>query len=122
MLIKYLLTLKERLQGDVWPLGYSNDDFTYVPTKRAVYEGGDVIVYTSSPGPPKPDTEDCIVETALALAERVGARRTKVSSDRPAGTVLQSPFWRLLPISVPVDALTESIFIIHAVNQIVCEY
>jgi len=79
VLAEYSLTLKDRLEGDVWPMGYTNGDFTYVPTARAAYEGGyeggGAITYTSYPGPLKPQLEDDIVGTALALAERVGVRQ-----------------------------------------------
>lgn len=79
VLVEYALVLKDCLAGDVWPVAYSNDGFTYVPTERAVYEGGyeggDAITYTSFPGPMKPDTEERVVANALALAERVGTDR-----------------------------------------------
>lgn len=79
VLVEYALKLKDRLAGDVWPVAYSNAGFTYVPTERAVYEGGyeggGAITYTSFPGPMKPDTEERVVANALALAERVGADR-----------------------------------------------
>lgn len=79
VLAEYSLRLKNALAGAVWPLGYSNGGFTYVPTKRALYEGGyeggDAIRYTAFPGPLEPSAEERIVETGIALAERVGARR-----------------------------------------------
>lgn len=79
VLVEYSLTLKDRLEGDVWPVAYSNEGFTYVPTRRALheggYEGGGAITYTDFPGPLESDTEDRVVGTALALAERVGADR-----------------------------------------------
>lgn len=79
VLVGYSLALKDRLDGAVWPVAYSNCGFTYVPTERAVYqggyEGGGAIKYTDFPGPMLPDTEERIVGKALALAERVGANR-----------------------------------------------
>jgi hypothetical protein len=79
VLAAYSLRFKDALAGDVWPLGYSDGGFTYVPTKRALYEGGyeggDAIRYSAFPGPLEPTAEERIVETGLALAERVGARR-----------------------------------------------
>ncbi|WP_276256419.1 neutral/alkaline non-lysosomal ceramidase N-terminal domain-containing protein [Halomontanus rarus] len=81
VLVEYSQRLEDRLEGNVWPLGYSNDGFTYVPTERATYEGGyeggDAIRLTPFPGPLPPETEDRIVGTALSLAERVGSRRVE---------------------------------------------
>lgn len=78
-LVEYSLALKNRLEGNVWPLAYSNAGFTYVPTERALreggYEGGDSIRYTAFPGPPKPDVEERVLGTALASAERAGTNR-----------------------------------------------
>jgi len=75
----YAHRIRDALEGDVWPMGYSNGDFTYLSTERALreggYEGGGAIKYTAFPGPLKPDVEDRVVGTALALAERVGADR-----------------------------------------------
>lgn len=80
VLVEYSLTLKDRLEGDVWPVAYSNASFTYVPTERAIreggYEGGGAITrLTEYPGPMKPDVKERVVGNALALAERVGADR-----------------------------------------------
>lgn len=79
VLTGYAHRIREGLEGDVWPMGYSNGDFTYLSTERALreggYEGGGAIRYTAYPGPLKPDVEDRVVGTALALAERVGADR-----------------------------------------------
>jgi neutral ceramidase len=76
----YAHRIRDALEGNVWPMGYSNGDFTYLSTDRALheggYEGGGAITYTAYPGPLKPGTEDRVVGTALALAERVGADRT----------------------------------------------
>lgn len=79
VLVEYSHALEDRLEGDVWPMGYSNDDFTYVPTERALYEGGyeggGAIRYTAYPGPPEHGLEDHILGTAVALAQSVGAGR-----------------------------------------------
>ena len=82
-LVEYSLSLKDRLKGDVWPLAYSNAGFTYVPTERVLreggYEGGGAVRYTTFPGPPEPNVEERVLGSALALAERVGARRSDQS-------------------------------------------
>lgn len=75
VLVGYSLRLKDELDGPVWIAGYSNDAFTYVPTERALAEGGyeadAVIRNTGLPGKWKPGLEDRIVEKARSLAARV---------------------------------------------------
>lgn len=77
VLVEYGLQLKEDLPGRVWVAGYTNDDFTYVPTARAVheggYEGGGVIRNTTFSGPLRPDVEERILRTARAAAKRVSS-------------------------------------------------
>lgn len=80
VLVEYALRLKERLPGPVWVAGYTNAEFTYVPTARAIheggYEGGEVIRRTAFSGPPRPDVEERILGGARAVANRVrGDRR-----------------------------------------------
>ena len=79
VLVDYSLRLKREIEGDVWVAGYSNLGYFYVPSARNIYEGGYesgwVRVYADRPFPPAPDNEDRIVETAVALAERVGSQR-----------------------------------------------
>ena len=80
VLADYSLSIKDRLEGDVWVAGYSNEGYLYVPARRHVYEGGYeagwVSLYWDYPMPPKPTVEDVVTGTVLSLAERVGARRT----------------------------------------------
>ncbi|WP_435361717.1 hypothetical protein [Haloarchaeobius sp. DFWS5] len=75
VLVEYSLRLTEELDGPVWVSGYSNDAFTYVPTKQAIYdggyEGGNVIRLTTAPGTWKPDIEDRIVSATRSLVARV---------------------------------------------------
>lgn len=71
----YSLRLKAELEGNVWVAGYSNNAFTYVPTRQALaeggYEGDRALANTTLPGLPKHDIEDHIVLKAKSLAERV---------------------------------------------------
>ena len=75
VLVEYGLQLKSELPGRVWVAGYSNDDFTYVPTARAIaeggYEGGEAIRNTTFPGPLRPDVEERILQTAAAVGRRL---------------------------------------------------
>jgi hypothetical protein len=72
---EYALQLKAEHDGPLWVAGYSNDGFTYVPTRRALAEGGyeadTVISITTLPGKWKPDTEDRILAKTSALIDRV---------------------------------------------------
>lgn len=75
VLVDYSLRLKDELDGPVWVGGYSNDAFTYVPTRQAIaeggYEGEAVVGNTTLPGKWKPDIEDRIVSHVHALVDRV---------------------------------------------------
>lgn len=77
VLVEYALRLKAAFPGRLWVAAYSNDDFTYVPTARASYEGGyeggGVIRNTTFPGPLRPDVEERIVGAAHAAARRVSS-------------------------------------------------
>lgn len=75
VLAGYSTRLKEELDGHVWVSGYSNNAFTYVPTRRAIaeggYEGERIIGHTTLPGKWEPDLEERIVEASHALVDRV---------------------------------------------------
>lgn len=75
VLVGYSLRLKDELEGPLWVAGYSNDAFTYVPTERALaeggYEGDRVIENTGLPGRWKPGLEDRIVRKSRSLVDRV---------------------------------------------------
>ena len=79
VLVDYSLAIKDALDGDVWVAGYSNEGYVYVPARRHLHEGGYesgwVYLYWDFPAPLKPSIEETVTETAVALAERVGARR-----------------------------------------------
>jgi len=79
VLAEYSFEIRDALEGDVWVAGYSNQGYLYVPARRHLYEGGYeggwVSLYWDYPTPPKPSIEDRVTETALSLAERVGATR-----------------------------------------------
>jgi hypothetical protein len=77
--VDYAREIKAALAGDAWVAGYSNQGYVYVPTARHLHEGGYeaewVFLYWRYPAPLKPSNESRITETALALAQRVGATR-----------------------------------------------
>lgn len=79
VLVDYSLEIKDALEGDVWVAGYTNEGYLYVPARRHLleggYEGGWVYLYWDYPTRPSPSIEETVTGTALALAERVGARR-----------------------------------------------
>lgn len=78
--VDYAHQIKATLAGDVWIAGYSNQGYVYVPTPRHLYEGGYeaewLFLYWRYPTPLKPSNESRITETALALAQRAGAKRS----------------------------------------------
>jgi hypothetical protein len=82
--VGYAHSLKSALAGDVAVVGCSNQGYVYVPTARILREGGYeatwVFLYWRYPAPLESSNESQIVETALALAQRVGATRRETSS------------------------------------------
>lgn len=70
----FSLQLKDTLASPVWVSAYSGNH-GYLPTKRILAEGGYEAWQSFAEGRYAPSTEDRILETATALAERVGARR-----------------------------------------------
>lgn len=75
VLVDYALQLKDALDGPVWVAGYTNDSFTYVPTKQALleggYEGGDVTRLRRYPGRIEPSVEEQVLSNARVLADSV---------------------------------------------------
>lgn len=75
VLVEYSIRLKAEVDGHLWTAGYTNAGFTYVPTERALYEGGyeggEVIRYTTFPGPPTPDIEERVLGRARTVIDRV---------------------------------------------------
>jgi hypothetical protein len=74
--IDYALRLKRELAGSgaVWVAGYSNDVFSYVPSRRVLeeggYEGRDAISSSALPGPFAPSVEERIVGKVREMAEK----------------------------------------------------
>jgi hypothetical protein len=72
--IDYALRLKRELPGPVWVAGYSNDVFSYVPSRRVLdeggYEGRDAISNSSLPGPFAPSVEGRIAGQVQEMARR----------------------------------------------------
>ncbi len=70
--VDYSLRLKRALPGPVWVAGYSNDVFSYVPSRRVLeeggYEGRDAISSSSLPGPFAPSVEERIVGKVREMA------------------------------------------------------
>jgi hypothetical protein len=70
--IDYALRLKRELPGPLWVAGYSNDVFSYVPSRRVLeeggYEGRDAIISSSLPGPFAPSVEERIVGKVKEMA------------------------------------------------------
>lgn len=78
-LVEYALQLKAALPGPLWVAGYTNGSFTYVPTRRALaeggYEGGGVTRFRRYPGRLEPSVEQRVLSTGEALARRVAGPR-----------------------------------------------
>ncbi|WP_436925654.1 neutral/alkaline non-lysosomal ceramidase N-terminal domain-containing protein [Halosimplex amylolyticum] len=78
-LVEYALRFEARLPGPLWVAGYTNGSFTYVPTRRALaeggYEGGSVTRFRRYPGRVEPSVERRVLSTGEALARRVGGTR-----------------------------------------------
>jgi hypothetical protein len=70
--IDFALRLKRELPGPLWVAGYSNDVFSYVPSRRVLeeggYEGKDAISSSSLPGPFAPSVEERIVGKVREMA------------------------------------------------------
>jgi hypothetical protein len=66
--------LKETLAAPVWVAGYANRA-GYIPTKRILAEGGYESWSSGADGTYAPTVEERVRRHAVALAERVGARR-----------------------------------------------
>jgi neutral ceramidase len=74
VVVDYALRLRrEYADDDVWPVGYANDVFGYVPSARVLKEGGyegvGALLYYGRPGPFDATVEDRIF-TALARLMR----------------------------------------------------
>lgn len=75
VLVGYSLKLKERLPGQLWVAGYSNNYFSYIPTVDDLFAGGyesDRFVHlTEFPSQFDHSVEDRVLSTATSLARRV---------------------------------------------------
>lgn len=80
VLVDYARQLKGEFPGPTWVAAYANAEFTYVPTARAIceggYEGGDVIRRTAYSGRLDPSVEERVLRRARVLIERVRGGRT----------------------------------------------
>jgi hypothetical protein len=75
VLVEYGLTLKDELDCNLWVSGFTDDCFTYVPTRDVLveggYEGGDVTRLRRYPGRLEPSVEERVLSNARALVDRV---------------------------------------------------
>jgi hypothetical protein len=65
VVVDYALRLRrEHPNENIWPVGYANDVFGYVPSRRVLdeggYEGGGALLYYGRPGPFDATVEDRI--------------------------------------------------------------
>ena len=76
------------LPGPVWVAGYSNDVFSYVPSRRVLeeggYEGRDAISNSSLPGPFAPSVEERITGKVREMAQRTS---TDAAASERAGLI-----------------------------------
>jgi neutral ceramidase len=76
VVVDYSLRLKAELGGQmVWVAGYSNDVFGYIPSLRALreggYEAGGAMRYTELPGPFAPSVEKLIIDEVHKMVDTV---------------------------------------------------
>lgn len=74
VLADFSLRLKETLASPLWVAGYANNT-GYLPTRRVLAEGGYEAWQSFEDGRYAHSTEERILTTAVAAAERAGARR-----------------------------------------------
>lgn len=79
---EYARRLKATLAPPVWVAAYANSH-GYLPTKRVLAEGGYEARQSFADGRYAPSTEERILHTSVALAERVGASRREVRGGEP---------------------------------------
>ena len=77
VVVDYALRLyREHPDAHVWPIGYANDVFGYVPSRRILdeggYEGGGALLYYGRPGPFDGTVEDRIFTALARLMRRTG--------------------------------------------------
>lgn len=76
VVVEYALAIKEQLAEPVWIAAYS-EYAGYIPTRRVLAEGGyEARTSGRGEGRYRPETEEQVIDTATAVAERVGATRT----------------------------------------------
>ncbi len=77
VLVGYAQRLKAELPGAVWVTAYANDVMGYIPTKKALAEGGyeadSSMVYYGLPTRWAPELEERIIAAAKRLAAKVSA-------------------------------------------------
>ena len=77
VLVGYAQRLKAELPATVWVAAYANDVMGYIPTKKALAEGGyeadSSMIYYGLPSRWAPELEERIVAAAKRLAAKVAA-------------------------------------------------
>ncbi len=76
VVVGYAQQLKERLgEAATWPVGYANDVFAYIPTRKILAEGGyeaaQSQIYYGMPGPWAPEIEATILDHAVDLVKNI---------------------------------------------------
>ena len=76
VMASYSLRVKREYPGDLVVAAYSNDVMSYIPSRRALREGGyevvESMVYYCQPGPYSDDVEDRIFAGIRSVLQRVG--------------------------------------------------
>lgn len=78
VVVEYALDLKARFEGPLWVAAYS-EYAGYIPNRRVLAEGGYEARTSGGEERYRPETEEQVLDTATAVAERVGATRTERS-------------------------------------------
>lgn len=76
VVVDYAIRLRKELQGKtLWPIGYANDVFAYIPSVRILREGGYEAlgsgIYYGIPGPFAEPVEELIVGKVKEMASKV---------------------------------------------------
>ena len=75
VVVDYAIRFRKELKGTLWPIGYANDVFAYIPSVRILKEGGYEAlgsgIYYGIPGPFAESVEDLIDGKVKEMASKV---------------------------------------------------
>jgi hypothetical protein len=76
VVVDYAIRFRKELKGKtLWPIGYANDVFAYIPSVRILREGGYEAlgsgIYYGIPGPFAEPVEELIVDKVKEMASKV---------------------------------------------------